>query len=844
MPDLPLFDPPRLNDGLPALPPRLAERVTPLNDRPVAADGRYVLYWMRTAVRGHDNPALDAALALARALGLPAFVYHALDERYPYASDRHHTFILEGARDVAAELAARGIGYAFHLSRPGHRGPHLKTLAGAAACTVTEDMPTAPMRRWAEALAGAAPGPVLALDTACTLPMRLVGRAHDRAFAFRKATKEARALRLEEGWSDVAPPGPAFLPDLPFAPMDLASADIPALVAECEIDHGVGPVPHTPGGSRAGYARWADFRDTRLARYARRRNDALDRTAVSRMSAYLHYGQVSPFRLAREAMAKGGDGAEKVLDEMLVWRELAHVFCRFTPDPDSLDAIPDWARESLARAEFDRRDALASWETLARARTGEPLWDAAQLSLLRQGELHNNLRMTWGKEILAWTPDAATALDRLVDLNHRYALDGRDPNSYGGLLWCLGAFDRPFDPPKPVFGRVRARSAAVHARRLDPEAFRASVAAPAIVEAAGRAPPIAVIGAGIAGLAAARTLADHGYAVRVHDKGRGPGGRLSTRRGQDGTAFDHGAQYFTADDPRFARFVESWVDDGVAARWEAPVARLAAGRAEPAPPRRRFVGTPGMSAVIRHLAGDLDVAFGRRIGSVEAAPDGGWRLVAAADEGDGDEPAEQAEIVLVCTPAPQAGPLLAPAPELARAAGAASMAPCWAVMAWFGDAVALPGDPPPQAAFVEDSPLAWIARDSAKPGRPAGECWVLHATPAWSAEHLEETPEEIVPALLDAFADAVGGSLPPAVGARGHRWRHARVIGPAPGPDALFDPALGLGAAGDWCRGPRIEDAWLSGVALAGRVLGAIAGTAPVTERAHLSPRAVKPVDL
>ncbi|NBC96306.1 MAG: FAD-dependent oxidoreductase, partial [Deinococcus-Thermus bacterium] len=625
-------DPDRLPFALDRpLPPHLEERIDPLNDRPLGPDGRYVLYWMRTAVRGHENPALDTAVALANALGLPAFVYHALDERYPYASDRHHSFILEGARDVQAALADRGIGYAFHLSRPGHRGPHLTTLAKGAAAVVTEDMPTVPMVRWARRLAEAAPVAVLAVDTACVLPMRLVGRAHDRAFAFRKATAKRRDHRLHASWTDIAPDTAAFVPDLPFEPIDLAAASIPDLVAACEIDHGVGPIAHTRGGSVAGYARWTDFRDTRLARYAKRRNDALDRDAVSRMSAYLHYGQVSPLRIAREAAAAGGAGAEKFLDELLVWREMAYVFCKYEPGHEDVSVLPDWARESLAAAEFDRREALYAWEELARGATHEPLWNAAQWSLHRQGELHNNLRMTWGKEIVGWTPDAATALDRLIDLNHRYALDGRDPNSYGGLLWCLGGFDRPFDPPQAVLGRVRPRSAAIHARRLDVDAYTAQVAGPA-----GTAPAVAVIGAGMAGLACARTLADHGWPVTVFDKGRGPGGRMSTRRADPERGLpdpvDHGAQYFTADDPRFRRFVDSWVEAGVAAPWDGRIVTLTGDGIEQTRPRDRFVGLPGMNGVIRHLATDLDARFGVRVAGL-AAEGGGWRLT-AEDGGD------------------------------------------------------------------------------------------------------------------------------------------------------------------------------------------------------------------
>jgi len=823
--------PARLPGAAGGLPPRLVERIEPLNDRPVDPGGSYVLYWMRTAVRARENPALDAAVALANALGLPAFVYHALDERYPFASDRHHSFILEGARDAAADLARRGIGTAFHLARPGHRGPHLATLAQRAAAVVTEDMPTVPMRRWAHRLAEAAPVAVLAVDTACVLPMRLVGRAYDRAFAFRKATETRRRDRLAQPWPDLAPNAPAAVPDLPFEPVDLATASIPELVADCEIDHGIGPVPHTPGGSAAGYARWAAFRDGHLRGYAKRRNDALDRDAVSRLSAYLHYGQVSPFRIAREAAAIGGGGAEKFLDELLVWREMAYAFCRFVPDHKTLAAIPGWARESLAAAELDRRDALYSWEEMARGRTAEPLWNAAQWSLLRHGELHNNLRMTWGKEVLRWTPDAATALDRLIDLNHRYALDGRDPNSYGGILWCLGGFDRPFDPPQPVFGRVRPRTAAQHAGRLDVAALTRSAAAPAA-----DAPAVAVIGGGIAGLACARTLADHGWPVTVFDKGRGPGGRMSTRR-TDAGRFDHGAQCFSADDARFRRFVDSWVEAGVAAPWEGRIVRLGSDGLEDTRPHDRFVGTPGMIAVLKHLTADLDIRFGTRVGAL-ARRDGAWVL---ADENGAD--LGRFGAVVVAVPAPQAEPLLRPNnAALADRAAAAVMAPCWAVMAAFerppaedfaGAFCAVDADRPAGA-------LAWIGRNGTKPGRE-NETWVLHASPAWSRAHLEEPADHVAGALLAAFGDALAAigrprpSTPAFVAA--HRWRYARAEGPYDGTDARLGADGTLALCGDWLRGAKIQDAWLSGVAAAGRLLGRAApATAPAPDATDTLP--------
>ncbi len=243
-----------------ALPESLRERTRILSAQSPNKTGEFVLYWMRTAVRADDNPALEVAIATANRLGLPVFLYQALSERYPYASDRHHTFILQGARDVQASFGAKNIGYAFHLERPGHRGRHLKTLAERAGIVVTEDMPVEPLQSWTGALSRGIGTPILAVDTACVVPMQLVGRAYDRAFAFRKATSTLYEERLTRAAYKTEPAVDAYVPNgLPFEPVDLQKATIAELVSQCEIDHAIGPVSHTPGGSDAGYQRWEFF---------------------------------------------------------------------------------------------------------------------------------------------------------------------------------------------------------------------------------------------------------------------------------------------------------------------------------------------------------------------------------------------------------------------------------------------------------------------------------------------------------------------------------------------------------------------------------------------------------
>ncbi len=799
-----------------SFPDHLAERITDhSSSAAITPSGRFVIYWMRTAVRAHENPALDVALTAGQRLGLPVFVYHALSEKYPFASDRHHTFILEGARDVEAECAKRGIGYAFHLERPGHRGPALRTLAASAALVVTETLPVAPLDWLTDALAEAAPCAVWSVDTACVVPMPLVGKAYTRAFAFRDATASLRAARCTAAWEDVTAHSPPFLPDtLPFEPLRLLDADIAAFVACCEIDHSVAPVPHTPGGTVAGYERWREFVSSgRLDRYAAKRNDAsID--GVSRMSAYFHYGMVSTFRIVRECAARGGDGADKYLDELLVWRELAYAFCYWHDAPETLEAIPPWARETLARHASDSRR-LHSWETLARSGTGDDLWDAAQQSLRVHGELHNNVRMTWGKAIPMWSTSAEEALERLIDLNHRYALDGRDPASFGGLLWCLGQFDRPFTPEVAVLGTLRPRRSDEHRQRMNFPAYRAHVS-----RSAGLSPRVTIVGAGIAGLACARTLHDHGIAVTVLDKSRGVGGRMSTRREGD-WQFDHGAPSIRLDDSRLARLVESWCQDGI-------LREVRDGE---------LIGTTGMNALAKHVARDLYVKTGVHVTSIArsgARSGAGWALV------DRDGARHDTDVVLVATPAPQASTLLRTLdepPTFTPLLDEVQMLPCWSSMIVF--------DGPPPTVVSESlvggalrtgSPLvhrAW--RQSARPGRLSDEAWVVHSEGQWSAEQLEQEPAVIAALVSEALRRQlqIAGNIVHAVS---HRWRYARVqhgLREA----CLFDEPRGIGACGDWGDAdatyrshPSIERAWLSGVALAGRVLGS------ATSRSRLAP--------
>jgi predicted NAD/FAD-dependent oxidoreductase len=306
---------------------------------------------------------------------------------------------------------------------------------------------------------------------------------------------------------------------------------------------------------------------------------------------------------------------------------------------------------------------------------------------------------------------------------------------------------------------------------------------------------IAIIGAGLAGLACAGRLAAAGHRPSLFDKGRAPGGRMTTRRiatSAGEVQFDHGAQYFTARAADFKAEVAAWAAAGLAAPW-------------PAAGPEAWVGTPAMNAPLRHLALPLAVTWSAEVkGIARAAP--GWRL-----QGPG-LPDRGFDAVLVAVPAEQAVPLLAPhAPGFAARAATVASAPCWALLVAFAERLAVPED-----CLREAGPIGWAARNSAKPGRSGPENWVIQAGPAWSTVHLDYRPEQIPHMLLPAFSARIGAVLPDPLVVQAHRWRYARAG--AEGSGALWDPALALGACGDWLLGPRVECAWLSGIRLAGLV--------------------------
>jgi deoxyribodipyrimidine photo-lyase len=476
-------------------------RVRIANTASVRKEGEYVLYWMIAYRRLAWNFALDRAVSWARKLGRPLVLLEPLRAGYPWASDRFHRFVLDGMAGHARRLKDSAISYYPYVEpRPGAGSGLLEALALRACLVVSDDSPAFFYPRMVAAAAARLPVRLEAVDGNGLLPLAATDQVYPTAYAFRRFLQKT----LPEHLGALPSPRPfagaplarlAGLPEeilrrFPPAPAELLAGSAAALAA-LPIDHEVPPVPEIPGGDEAARKVLGRFLDRRLSRYAEDRND-LDDEATSGLSPYLHFGHLSPHEAFVALAEREGwtperlgndrrgakDGfwgmsapAEGFLDELVTWREVGFNRAAKQPGYDRYESLSDWAKATLAKHAGDPRPELYTLPEFAVARTHDELWNAAQGQLVGEGRIHNYLRMLWGKKILQWTASPEEALAVMVELNNRYALDGRDPNSYSGIFWCLGRFDRPWAPERPVFGVLRYMSSESARRKLKVNAY-------------------------------------------------------------------------------------------------------------------------------------------------------------------------------------------------------------------------------------------------------------------------------------------------------------------------------------------------------------------------------------
>lgn len=429
----------------------------------IAAPGEHVLLWVQGAQRVRYNYALNLAAAVAQELRKPLVAVFMFDVQYPEANVRHFDFMLRGLFSLRDDLTALGIPLSFVEGMSG-----LVRAASSAALVITDRAYLRHTRRWREELALRAAAPLIEVETELLVPVEVASAKEE----YSAATFRPRLMRrLPEVLATVSAPSAVNQAVVKPLPGALDDAALNALIASADDS-----VPRCAlaAGERAAEDLLRIFIERKLRYYETLRNDPAQ-DYQSGLSPYLHFGQISSLQIAvaaAEAMEQPElrVAGEKFLDELAVRRELSFNFVFYNKRYDEYDAVPAWARKTLADHRVDSRSYIYDRAALEAAATHDVYWNAAQREMILTGKMHGYMRMYWGKKILEWMADPAEAHATALALNNRWSLDGRDPSSYAGVAWCFGKHDRPWTERR-IFGMVRYMNDKGLERKFDIKAY-------------------------------------------------------------------------------------------------------------------------------------------------------------------------------------------------------------------------------------------------------------------------------------------------------------------------------------------------------------------------------------
>ena len=438
-----------------------SERVKALNEKG-GKKGAYVLYWMQASQRAEDNHALEFAIARANELGQPVVVFFGIAERFPEANERHYAFMLEGLGEVQRSLEERGILMVVRRESP---EAGVVPLAKGASLVVTDRGYLRVQRQWRRAVAERIDCSLVQVESDAVVPVEETSAKEEYAAATIRPKIHGKLSRFLVPVRQGVPAVGSLSYDVPS--YDIRDAD--KALYGLHVDRSVPRVGSLKGGTKEARRKLEVFLKKKLGRYPGSKNDP-NADALSQLSPYLHFGQISPLTVALKVSESRSRGREDFLEELVVRRELSLNFVLYNERYDSFEAVPEWAKKSLRAHRRDKRPYLYTLEQLESAGTHDPYWNAAQKEMVVHGKMHEYVRMYWGKKIIEWSSSPEEAFERALRLNNKYELDGRDPNGFAGVAWCFGKHDRPW-AERPVFGLVRYMNDKGLRRKFDADAY-------------------------------------------------------------------------------------------------------------------------------------------------------------------------------------------------------------------------------------------------------------------------------------------------------------------------------------------------------------------------------------
>lgn len=440
------------------------ERIQRLNDNR-QHDGDYVLFWMQASQRAEWNHALEYAVEEANQRKRPLIVLFGITSKYPEANLRHYAFMLEGLRETASALRKRGIQLVVRHESPEQAAT---TMASRAAVVVVDRGYTRIQRRWRKHVALRAPCSVIQVESDVVVPVEVVSGKEE----YSAATIRPKLRRWLDKFLKPVPVVPLKHDSLSLKIDSIDISDVDLALAKIDPDSSVPRQRHYIGGTSEAKQRLRAFIEEKLDSYADGRSDP-GLAIESHLSPYLHFGQISPLYVALKvlnARGKNPDAKDAFLEQLITRRELSMNFVYYCPYYDSYHSLPRWAQATLSKHSSDHRQYLYRMQTLESANTHDRYWNAAMLEMVITGQMHNYMRMYWGKKILEWSPTPGQGFKVALTLNNKWFLDGRDPNSYAGVAWCFGKHDRPWSE-RSIFGTVRYMSASGLERKFDMDAY-------------------------------------------------------------------------------------------------------------------------------------------------------------------------------------------------------------------------------------------------------------------------------------------------------------------------------------------------------------------------------------
>jgi deoxyribodipyrimidine photo-lyase len=445
------------------------ERIQRLNDKKPKG-GNFVFYWMQQSQRARFNHALEYAIGRANRKGQPVLVGFGLMSDYPEGNLRHYRFMLEGLQETQRTLRERGIKLVVYR---GHPSTVALELSKEASLLVCDRGYLRHQKEWRMRVAAEADCEVVQIESDLVVP---VEKASDKAEYAARTIRPKISKQLDRFLVDLVE-NQVKRDSLGLGLKGLSLKDIDSLITKTAFDPFVPPVNRFyRGGSREAERRLHTFLTTHLSGYGENSNQP-HTESVSRMSMYLHFGQISPVLIALKVQRAAHvpvEARNRFLEELIVRRELAHNFVNFKQDYDRFSALPSWARRTLEDHMGDRRDPLYTQKSLESAETHDPHWNTAMIEMRETGYMHNTMRMYWGKKILEWTAEPREAHRITLELNNRYFLDGRGPNAFANVCWIFGLHDRPWKE-RQVFGKIRYMSSTGLERKYDMDAYRGKV---------------------------------------------------------------------------------------------------------------------------------------------------------------------------------------------------------------------------------------------------------------------------------------------------------------------------------------------------------------------------------